>query len=51
MNKRLFGIKISTILSVFLCLVFAIFFWLLVKYTEYDPSAIFRAVTVYGGMK
>ena len=32
MNKKIFGIKISTILTAFVCIVVAIMIWLLVKY-------------------
>ena len=32
MNKKIFGIKISTILTSFACLVIAIGIWMLVKY-------------------
>ena len=38
MKKKIFGIKISTYLSVIISLVFAILFWLLVKYAEYNDS-------------
>ena len=34
MKKRFFGIKLNTVLTVTLCLVAAVAFWLLVKYTE-----------------
>lgn len=34
MNKKIFGIKIGTILSVVLCLAIAVVFWLFVKYSE-----------------
>lgn len=40
MNNKIFGIKISTILSVLLCFVFAVAFWLFVKYSEFDQSAV-----------
>lgn len=39
MNNKIFGIKISTILSVLLCFVFAVLFWLFVKYSESASSA------------
>lgn len=34
MKKKIFGIKISTILTVILCLIAAVVFWLFVKYSE-----------------
>ncbi|MBO5907211.1 MAG: hypothetical protein J6Q85_03560 [Clostridia bacterium] len=40
MKKKLFGIKIGTYISVIISLVFAVLFWLLVKYAEADPTAI-----------
>ena len=49
MNKRILGIKIITILSVVLCLAFAVLFWLLVKYSESDISAVFKYYAVLGG--
>lgn len=39
MNKKIFGIKISTILSVLLCFVFAVAFWLFVKYSELNDGS------------
>jgi len=36
MNNKIFGIKISTILSVLLCFLFAVAFWLFVKYSEFS---------------
>ena len=32
MNKKIFGIKISTILTAFVCIVVAFMIWMLVKY-------------------
>ncbi len=40
MKKKIFGIKIGTILSVFLCFVFAVLFWLFVKYSESGTAAL-----------
>ncbi len=51
MNKRILGIKISTILSVISCLCFAVLFWLLVKYSESDISAAFISNAVFGGKR
>ena len=39
MDKKIFGIKLGTILSVFLCLIAAIIFWLAAKYSERDAAA------------
>ena len=39
MKNKLFGIKISTILSVLLCFAFAVMFWLFVKYSEFSQAA------------
>ena len=41
MKKKFLGIKIGTILSVILCFLFAVVFWLFVKYAE---SAAIRAL-------
>lgn len=50
MNKRFLGIKFSTILSVILCLGFAVLFWLLVKYSEAGGSmAFYHISSVLGG--
>ena len=38
MNKKIFGIKISTILTAFACIIIATMIWLLVKYKT-DVSA------------
>lgn len=40
MKKRIFGIKIGSIFSVFLCLIAAILFWLFVKYMESGSSTL-----------
>ena len=40
MKKKLFGIKIGTYISVIISLVLAVLFWLLVKYSESDASAM-----------
>ena len=34
MNKKIFGVKISTLLTVFLCLVCAILLWFYVEFKE-----------------
>lgn len=45
MNKKVFGIKISTILSFIGCLFAAVLFWLFVKYSEFDASEAAAAVS------
>ena len=45
MKKKFSGIKLSTVLSVILCLIFAILFWLIVKYTESEPRSAFAMIT------
>lgn len=37
MKKKIFGIKIGTILYFFACFLAAVIFWLYVKYTESYP--------------
>lgn len=50
MKKRFLGIKLNTVLTVALCLVAAVAFWLLVKYTEStDVVTAFRAVENFRG--
>ena len=48
MKKKIFGIKIGTILSVILCFFLAVLFWLFVKYSEYDASVAFAALNAFG---
>ena len=48
MKKKIFGIKLGTILSVILCFVLAVLFWLFVKYAEYDATAAIVAVNTLG---
>lgn len=38
MNKRIFGIKISTILQAFVCVLFALVLWLAVKYNNTEEA-------------
>ena len=45
MKKRIFGIKIGTILTAFVCLVVAFIIWMLVKY---DSNTVKAAVSVQG---
>lgn len=50
MKKKFLGIKLNTILTVTLCLVAAVAFWLLVKYAEStDPSAALSTVGLLRG--
>ena len=50
MKKKFFGIKFNTVLTVALCLVAAVAFWLLVKYAEStDPLTAFNTVGVFRG--
>lgn len=44
MKKKIFGIKIGTILSVILCLVAAVLFWLFVKYSESGAALAIRSL-------
>lgn len=42
MNKKIFGIKIGTILTAFVCLIVSMLVWLLVNYSlELDAEAAF----------
>lgn len=38
MNKKIFGIKLSTVLTAFVCLVVAILVWLTVEYVNIDNT-------------
>lgn len=38
MKKKFFGTKMRAVISVLLCLVFAVAFWFLVKYSQLDES-------------
>ncbi len=38
MNKKIFGIKISTILTAFACLIVAVLIWLIVKYNDTNSA-------------
>ena len=48
MKKKIFGIKIGTILSVILCFFLAVLFWLFVKYSEYDASGAVILMNAFG---
>ncbi len=43
MNKKIFGIRIGTIISVFASFIVAIVFWLFVKYAESDADLALSA--------
>lgn len=38
MKKKLFGSKFKAVISVILCLIFAVAFWFLVKYSQLDTT-------------
>jgi len=42
MNKKIFGIRIGTILTALLCLGAAVMFWLFAKYLDDAPTAAVR---------
>ena len=46
MNKKLFGIKISTIFTFIICLIVAVVIWMLVKY-QFDAE---NAETVFSSL-
>lgn len=46
MNKKIFGIKISTILTAFVCIIVALSVWMLVKY-EMDKDTAASAIGVF----
>jgi len=48
MKKKIFGIKIGTILSVILCFFLAVLFWLFVKYSEYAATAAYIVTSALG---
>ena len=40
MNKKIFGIRIGTVLKVIICLIAAVAFWILARYNfEFDRDA------------
>lgn len=43
MNKKIFGIRIGTIISVILSFAAAVCFWLFVKYAESDMNTLLGA--------
>ena len=46
MNKKIFGIKISTILTFFVCIIVALAIWMLVKYKT-DIGAVESAIGIF----
>ena len=44
MKKKIFGIKIGTVVSVILCLIAAVLFWLFVGYYELQSSQAFASL-------
>ena len=46
MKKKLFGIRISTILTAFVCVVVALLIWMIVKY-KMDLNAVKSAVGIF----
>ena len=49
MKKKIFGIKIGTILMVVTCLMAAVVFWLFAKYTESGMTDTAMSVVYSGG--
>ena len=49
MKKKFSGIKLGTVLSVIICLIFAVLFWLFVKYFDAESSQAV-AMLRYGGI-
>lgn len=46
MNKKIFGIRLGTIISLFLCLAVAFLIWLYANYTMMDKGALEAAVSL-----
>ncbi len=44
MKKKLFGSKFKAVLSVLLCLVFAVAFWFMVKYSQLESSDMLSVI-------
>ena len=51
MNRKIFGIKISTYLTVICCAVAAVMFWLFVKYAELNSLDAQAAIALFRGLK
>lgn len=45
MKKKFSGIRLGTVLSVILCLIFATLFWLLVKYFDAESEQALAMLT------
>ena len=51
MNKKIFGIRIGTVLSVIVSFITAVVFWLFIKYSESDPDIAQSAfVSIFRGL-
>lgn len=51
MNKKIFGIRIGTVLSVVVSLITAVVFWLFIKYSESDPDLAHSALaSIFRGL-
>ena len=48
MKKKLFGSKFKAVLSVLVCLIFAIAFWFMVKYSQHEATS--EALSVIRGL-
>ena len=46
MNKKIFGIRLGTIISLVSCLAVAFLIWLYANYMMMDPSALENAVSM-----
>jgi len=44
MNKKIFGIKVGTILMAFLCIVIAALLWLMIEYTRQADSSTAKTI-------
>lgn len=49
MKKKLFGAKLKAVLSVLLCLIFAVAFWFAVKYSQLNNTNAEAAVSFLNG--
>ena len=44
MKKKIFGVKFGTVLGVLLCVVVAVAFWFMVKYSQIDSADVASAL-------
>lgn len=44
MKKKIFGIKIGTVLTWLFCLIAAVLFWLFVKYSDVSAAQLFKCL-------